>query len=101
MKSHYAIRQLAERDLEEIWFYTFTEWGVKQADSYTRSIIDRFAWLAQNPHAGKRRDDVKPGYYCFPEGRHILFYKITENGIDIIGIPHHTMDIITHFASGG
>jgi toxin ParE1/3/4 len=90
------IRRLAENDLEQIWLYSFHEWGLEQADSYIRLMKGRFSWLAKNPLLGKRRDDIKPGYYSFPEGRHVIFYIITESGIDIIGIPHQCMDIISH-----
>jgi len=97
MTASHTIRQLAENDLEHIWLYTFHEWGIEQADKYIRSLLSRFSWLAENPRLGKRRDDIKPGYYCFPEGRHLIFYTITKNGVDIIGIPHQGMDIIDHF----
>jgi len=96
MMPSYRVRQLAENDLEQIWLYSFHEWGLAQADSYIRLMIGRFVWLAENPQLGKRRDDIKPGYHSFPEGRHVIFYTITENGIDIIGIPHQRMDIISH-----
>ena len=96
MTPSYRIRQLAENDLEQIWLYSFHEWGLEQADRYIRLMIGRFSWLAENPQLGRRRDDIKPGYYGFPEGRHVIFYTITENGIDIIGIPHQRMDIISH-----
>jgi len=29
----------------------------------------------------------------------MIFYMIAENGIDIIGIPHQSMDIVTHLNS--
>lgn len=92
----YRVRQAVEADLEAIWFYSFHEWGVEQADTYIRSLIARFAWLADNPYAGKPRDDIKPGYFSFPEGMRIVFYTIGEMGIDIIGIPHQGMDIIPY-----
>ncbi len=97
MTSSYRIRQLAEKDLEQIWLYTFHEWGIEQADKYIRLLIARFSWLSENQRLGKRRDDIKPGYYCFPEGRHLIFYMLSQDGIDIIGIPHQSMDIIGHF----
>ncbi len=97
MTSHYSIRKLAEADLEEIWFYTFTQWGVEQADSYTRSLLSRIAWLAENPSVGKQRDDVRPGYHCFPEGMHLIYYLVTKKGIDVIGIPHQCMDVLDYF----
>lgn len=98
MTASYTIRQLAENDLEQIWLYTFHEWGIEQADKYLRLLLIRFSWLSKNPRLGKQRDDIKPGYYCFPEGRHLIFYTLTKSGIDIIGIPHQSMDIIDYFA---
>ncbi|MBN4080561.1 type II toxin-antitoxin system RelE/ParE family toxin [Beggiatoa alba] len=96
MTAAYTIRASAQTDLEEIWLYTCREWGVTQADSYLQLLISRFDWLSENPSLGKPRDDIKTGYFCFPEGMHHIFYTIQNNKIDIIGIPHQRMDIIEH-----
>jgi toxin ParE1/3/4 len=96
MTASYTIRKLAENYLEQIWLYTFHEWGIEQADKYIHNLISRFLWLSKNPQVGKRRDDIKPGYYCFPEGRHLIFYTITKSGIQVIGVPHQSMDIMGH-----
>lgn len=96
MTSACNVRETVESELEKIWLYTFEEWGVEQADTYIRSLIARFDWLAKNPYAGKPRDDVKPGYYSFPEGMHVVFYTRDGKGIDIIGIPHQSMDSISY-----
>jgi toxin ParE1/3/4 len=98
MTANYVIRQQAEQDLEEIWLYSMQQWGIRQADSYVGSLLSRFSWLAENPYSGKHRADIKTGYYCFPEGRHLVFYKLTGTGIDIIGIPHQQMDVVSYFA---
>jgi len=99
MTTRYSIRQLAEDDLERIWLYSNEEWGIEQADKYIRLLVSRFTWISENPLLGKKRNDVKPGYYCFPEGMHLIFYIIGKTGIDIIGIPHQNMDILTHLES--
>ena len=96
MTVKYRIRSLAKADLESIWLYTCEEWDVTQADSYLGAIIQRFDWLAEQPTLGKPRDDIKQGYYCFPEGLHLIFYIIKNNQIEIIGIPHQQMDIVDH-----
>jgi len=97
MTPSYSIRALARADLEEIWFFTFEEWGLEQADKYLNSLFSRFKWLTKNPYTGKDRGDINNGYYCFPEGMLLVFYTMTEYGIDIIGIPHQNMDVISHF----
>lgn len=96
MKQRYFIRELALTDLEETWLYTLSEWDLEQADAYTSSILARMNWLADNPSAGKPRSDIKPGYFCFPEGRHLIFYIMTDGTVDIIGIPHQSMDVPLH-----
>lgn len=95
----YILRKLAEQDLEEIWLYTFNQWSIDQADTYVKSIISRFDWLTGQPGIGRQRGDVKEGYFSFPQGEHIIFYKITDGVVDIIGIPHHSMDIVSHLRS--
>jgi toxin ParE1/3/4 len=96
MTARYTLRQLAQSDLEEIWLYSLKEWGIDQADKYIRALVSRFAWLSENPSIGKRRDNIKQGYYCFPEGTHVIFYTLTGYGIDVIGIPHQRMDVMGH-----
>ena len=96
MTASYSIRNAALADLEEIWLYTYDRWGLEQADNYLNLFFTRFSWLAENPFVGKQRDDIKSGYYCFPEGMHLVFYTISDEGIDIIGIPHQSMDVINH-----
>ena len=96
MKQRYIIRELALTDLEEIWLYTLSQWNLELADAYTSSILARLNWLADNPGAGKPKDDIKPGYFCFPEGRHLIFYIMTDDTVDVIGIPHQSMDVTQH-----
>lgn len=63
---------------------------------YLKALLHRFDWLAEHPALGKPRDDVKQGYYCFPEGVHLVFYKLSEDCVEIIGIPHQRMDIVEY-----
>ncbi|PIE36957.1 MAG: plasmid stabilization protein [Gammaproteobacteria bacterium] len=88
----------ARDDLKHIGRYTERTWGKVQRDRYLKSIDARCHWLAENPRLGKHRADICAGYYSFPEGRHVIFYMIGSNTIDIIGIPHKEMDIISYFS---
>ncbi len=97
MTGTYRITPRAAEDLKSIGRYTQKTWGRKQRDRYLRSLDRRFAWLAGNPAMGKRRTDIKDGYYSFPQGSHVVFYLTREDGIDIIGIPHQNMDVLNYF----
>jgi len=54
-------------------------------------------WLTEHPSAGMPRPDIKPGYFCFPAGRHLIFYQQRAEGIKVIGILHQNMDYLVHF----
>ena len=62
-------------------------------ESYLHGLRDRFNWLAENPEAGRVRNEVREGYRSFREGQHIVFHVIQSDAIAIIGIPHQAMDI--------
>ncbi len=87
----------ARADLKNIGRYTEEVWGKVQRNLYLKNIDARFRWLADNPQLGKHRLDICKGYYSFPEGQHVIFYLINNNSIDIIGVPHKEMDIISYF----
>jgi len=93
----FRVTPKARDDLKNIGRYTERQWGRQQRTTYLKSIEKRFVWLAENPRLGKHRPDVAEGYYSFPQGEHVIFYLIGEKGINIIGIPHKELDIITYF----
>lgn len=87
----------SKSDLQSIWSYSYETWGEAQADKYITALYNRFEWLADNPHLGKHRLDIKENYYCYLQGSHLIFYMQNENQIDIIGVPHKAMDIVNYF----
>jgi toxin ParE1/3/4 len=93
MTAQFRLTPRAAADLDEIADYTMEEWEAAQMGDYLRSLNQRFEWLAQNPLAGRERNDVHPGYRSFPEGSHVIFYIVSDENVDIIGIPHKSMDI--------
>ena len=95
----YRITPRAREDLLGIGRYTEKRWGREQRNRYLRNLEKRFAWLADSPCMGKHRPEVHEGYYSFPQGEHVVFYLIAGDHIDIIGVPHRRMDILSHFLS--
>lgn len=91
----YRLRERAKSDLGAIWRHTDKHWGAKQADRYYRELLELFQQLTTHPELGRRRDEVLPGTRSFPQGRHVVFYVTTDTGVEIIGIPHQSEDLVT------
>ena len=91
----YKISQEANRDIENIWLYTYENWSLEQADRYFNLIMDEIEYLAKNPEAGKDHDHVRKGYFRSKVKSHFIFYKIDQKNeeIEIIRILHQRMNI--------
>lgn len=88
----FTLSPRARADLNEIWEYTQTKWGSAQAEVYIRDLNGAFTLLSTQPDIGKSCDEIRPGYFKFPCGSHILFYKKTHSRIAIVRILHQRMD---------
>lgn len=94
----YLLSELARQDIISIRDYTMDTWGEEQASKYLSQLEQRFEWLAENPEAGKNRDDVKKEYRSYPEGRHVIFYRIREDLVEVLGVVHQSEDIEYHLS---
>ena len=83
-------------DFRAIGEYTLARWNEVQCDKYLDQLDSRFYWLAENPKLGYCRDEIKPGYYSYPEGSHVIYYRIQPDFIEIIAILHGHMDPKRH-----
>jgi len=88
----FRLSPLAESDLEEIWFYTFQQWSVEQADDYHRGIIKAIDGLAAGRHVWQK-SNVRAGYWKYPVGKHVIFFRSQEGFLDVIRILHEKMDM--------
>ena len=94
-----VISELAKEDLVSIEEYTRDNWGKLQADNYLSQIEHRILSLLETPYLGTARPDVSDGYRCLPEDRHIIFYRVINDAVNIIGVPHASMDLDRHLES--
>ena len=87
---------LAKEDLASIYGYTRDNWGDHQADTYLAQVENRILSLLETPYLGTARPDVSDGYRCLPEGKHLIFYRVDGDVVNILGIPHASMDLERH-----
>lgn len=87
------VTRRAKRDLIGIARYTRQTWGAEQRNRYMAALDARFGWLAANPGIGRDRSDIRAGFRSFPEGQHVIFYRVTADAIEIIGVVHRARDL--------
>ena len=61
---------------------------------------ESFHTLAEQPHLGNARDDIRKGYRVYHVGRHLIFYRQKSTAIEIVRILHDRMDVETHLRRG-
>lgn len=95
--AEYQFSKLAEDDLDNTTTYTAINFGYTQSVIYTDSILDGSQLAANFPSIGlpysTKRGRVFQRYSI---GRHVIFYKPTENGIFIVRVLHQMMDFDRH-----
>ena len=89
----YRLSAAARSDIRSIWNYTDDEWGSAQAEKHLDRMEQTILLLARNPALGRSRDEIRPGYRSHPCGRHIIFYRIVEEEIEIARILHQRMEV--------
>jgi toxin ParE1/3/4 len=88
-----VFHEKAVTDLEEIWFYTFTNWSEEQADRYHLLITKEIEFLSGKPASGKTMGHIRKKYRSCKVKSHYIFYLFTQNELEIIRILHENMDI--------
>ncbi|PZN97443.1 MAG: hypothetical protein DCF30_16430 [Hyphomicrobiales bacterium] len=91
-----VLSPLAQSDLDDIWSHSVSEWGVRRTSNYVVAIRDAIAQLADTPLIAKDCGDIKPGHRKYGVGSHVVFFKVTPDGIDIVRILHQRMDAGRH-----
>lgn len=86
----------AARSIAEIDSYTAENFGPQQSIRYLESLLDRLQHIADNPHTGRKRDDIKVGYYSYFFGSHTVYYRLSKNEIEVIDVLHQSMEPKRH-----
>jgi len=92
----YELSEAADRDLNDIYIYSYREFGEAKADAYLRSLAECFERLAEFPGIGRPIDHIRPGYFRFPHASHTVFFVRIADGIRIVRVLHQRMDPDRH-----
>ena len=82
----------AKEDIKNIWKYSYEEWGIEQADKYLNELTDKLKLLSDNPQLGVSCDYIRIAYRQYQVNKHIIFYIVGKDRIQIIRVLHEKMD---------
>lgn len=89
---NFKLSRKAKADLKSIALHTEREWGRDQRNHYILQFDQCFHLLGANPNLGQSCDEISSGYRQYPQGSHILFYRLNaEDVVEIIRILHKRM----------
>ena len=91
-----CLSALAERDLIDIWRYTFDRWGPAQADRYLEELDQGIARLSADARIGADRQGVRDRYRVLFVERHAVYYKFSEREVQVVRVLHGQMDPEVH-----
>jgi toxin ParE1/3/4 len=92
----YVLSPRAQKDIDDIWEYTVEHWNVRQAEIYLRQIQRAIETVVAEPNIARACDDIRPGYWKYPTGSHVLFFRVTDKRINVVRILHSRMDFERH-----
>lgn len=93
MKRRLVVSKRAQADLLEI---CFKNWGEAQADLYLDELDVGLRQCGADPERGRRREEVRPGYWSLLVRRHVAFYTATADEVLIQRVLHASMDPDLH-----
>lgn len=95
----FVVSPAAELDLDDIWDYSAENWSPRQAERYICMIQDTITGLTDGSQPSQTASHIRAGYRRAWVGMHVLFFKESDEVVDVIRILHQRMDPTLHLRS--
>ncbi len=83
---------IAEADLGDIAYF-ITRDDPERATSFVEEIIAHCHEVAAQPGVGRDRLELGQGVRSIPHGQYTIFYRIADDGIEVVRVLHGARDI--------
>ena len=104
MPKKYRLTPQADSDLESIFIYTHTRWGMLQAEKYLGELDAYMQKLADGKLKGKscknliQKSSLQEGQnvdslYYYHANKHYIIYQTVRSGVDILTLYHDKMNL--------
>lgn len=94
--SRYVINVLASQDLNEIADY-FAEYNIEAGERFFQAFNRKCQQLVVFPNSGKSYKAIRPGLRGLSFENYIIFYRILEDGIEILRVVSGRRDFPSMF----
>ena len=92
----FLLTSKAMDDLKSIGRYTQKKWGREQRNKYLSMLDDSFHTISYQPEIGINCDNIRTGYRKYHVGRHLIFFRLSAENVEVVRILHDSMDIESH-----
>lgn len=93
-----ALSPAALCDLQSISDYTARTWGQEQEARYLEGVWEKLEEIRSRPDIYKFRADLPGDCFSARFGKHVLFFAVVGNTVEVIRILHASMDFYTHLS---
>lgn len=82
----------ARSDLVEIWTWIADD-DPETADRFVGRLRDAALALGRTPGMGRGRDELAVGVRSFPVGRHVIFYRVESDAVQVLRVLNGYRDV--------
>ena len=95
--SKYVIFKPANAALDEVWHYSFENWGEEQAEKYIEGLFTTMQKAASREILWRkiREQTLLDAYFVKYQRHYIFFRELEDDLIGIISIIHEKRDIVS------
>src|SRR3989344_830518 len=83
----------ARNDVSDIWDFYRKAAGRHTADLILNDIDHVCELLSRHPLAGRARDEIKEGFRSAVARPHVVFYRLTEDALEIVRVLDGRRDV--------
>lgn len=73
------LSKTAEKQLEDIFYFSNMKWGLMQAEAYITGFQKSFELLSTFPKIGRNMDEIKTSLRRYTYQKHYIFYTEHEH----------------------
>lgn len=93
----YSVSPPADRDIREIYVRGALQFGLAQAERYSRDLFRTFEFLADYPRAARLRAEIHPPVRAYRFKAHLIVYEIDASDcVVILRIRHGREDWLSN-----